>query len=117
MNGSMIDLIVSMFRNPQVPMRPQERIGPVSFANDDVESVPGNDATAMAAEALYQKYRNPEDEAMAALYGHGGADFGSDIATTTVPGSISGDENLDWALKRQKKASEVFRGKKYGGRE
>lgn len=117
MNGSMIDLIVSMFQNPQVPMRSQERLGPVSFANDDVESVPGNDATARAAEALYQRYRNPEDEAMAAQFGHNGAEFGSDIATTTVPQSISGDANLDWALKRQKKASEIFHGKKYGGRE
>ena len=117
MNGSMIDLIVSMFQNPQVPMRAQERLGPVSYANDDTDVVPGVSETASAAEALYQKYYNPEDAAMAAQFGHGGAEAGSDIATTTVPQSISGDANLDWALKRHKKASEVFHGKKYGGRE
>jgi hypothetical protein len=124
MNGSVVDLIVSMLQGNQnkVPYAPDKHLGPVSYANEDVaadpvdyppdhiepiekkmfpyqaqafpiykkldyidngRSTPQIDASHASGDrglATMAKWGNPIDAEMAAKYGHGGADFGSDVA-------------------------------------
>jgi hypothetical protein len=117
MKGSVVDLIVSMLQNPQVPMRPQERLGPVSYANDDTEVVPGLHNSQDVANSMIDKVKGSSiDWNETQQYP---SDRGAMPGTDVEPGKVFGGEYKDLdpymrtMLERQDKANRLMQGK-YG---